>query len=114
MSKEFSIGFAHELVHLVLNEEKIYTYRLGERYKSIKVGDEGNARDSSTNKAFARIKITEKSSTTFIDLPTNKKGHEVYSSKEEQRQVFEKYYTQINDNDEVTILGFKLIDRYDV
>lgn len=113
MKPEFAIGFDGDIVPRVLNEETVFTYRLyhpGDRYDTLNVGDEINARDSSTKKIFARLKITEKTITTFGELPLEMEGHEPYASKEEQRSVFEKFRGKpVKDSDNMIILGFQLI-----
>jgi hypothetical protein len=107
-----SIGFAPNLVSLILNGSKTLTYRIGNKYEFLKVGDEIDIRDSSSDKVFARVKIVEKDYTIFADLPIDRVGHEVYSSKQEQRDAFEKYYGQIKNEDKILILGFKVIEKY--
>jgi len=104
-----AIGFAENLVHLIKSGSKILTYRLGDKYDFLKVGDVINVKDSSTGEVFGEVEITEKSSTAFKDLPIDREGHEKYSSKEEQRKTFEKYYDKVRDEDKIIILGFKLI-----
>lgn len=106
---ETSIGFAGDLVPLVLNGSKTLTYRIGDKYSFLKLGDEINVRNSLTEKVFGRVRIIEKGWTTFKDLPIDRKGYELYSSKEEQRETFERYYGKINDEDKVLILGFRLL-----
>lgn len=110
--KQISIGFAANFVPLILNGSKTLTYRIGDRYDFLEIGDEIDIKDSSNEKVFGRIKITEKSYTTFEDLPIDRKGHEVYKSKLEQRETFEKYYGQVDDKDKMLILGFELIQKY--
>lgn len=105
--QEILIGFAHELVSQVLDGSKTLTYRIGEKCNFLQVGDVIDARDSSNDHIFAKLQITEKSHTTFKDLPIARAGHEGYSSKEEQRKRLEKYYGKVQDNDKVLILGFK-------
>ena len=112
MVNKTSIGFATNLVPLILDGTKTLTYRIGEKFDFLKVGDEIDVRDSSDDKVFAKVKISEKSHTTFKELPINRVGHEVYSSKQEQRETFEKYYGEVKDEDKILILGFSVIEQY--
>jgi len=104
-----AIGFAKDLVPLVKDGSKTLTYRLGEKYEFLQVGDTINVKDSSTEQVFGEVEIAEKSITTFKDLPIDRKGHEKYPTKEVQRKTIEKYYNKVEDDDKVLILGFKLI-----
>ncbi len=110
--KTISIGFAQNLVPLIQNGTKTLTYRLGDKYTFLNVGDKIAVRDSSTNTVFAEVEITEKSYTTFKDLPIDRVGHEVYSTKEKQRETFEKYYGIVKAKDRILVLGFKLLKSY--
>lgn len=103
------MGFAENLVPLVLNGSKTLTYRIGNKYSFLELGDEIEVRDSSTDKIFGQVKIIEKGLTAFKDLPIDRKGHEVYESKEKQKEIFEKYYGKVKDEDKVLILGFRLL-----
>ena len=112
MTATVSIGFASNLVPLILDGSKTLTYRIGDKFTFLKVGDEIAVRDSSNNEVFAKVKIIEKNYTTFADLPIERVGHEVYSSKQDQRDTFEKYYDEVNDDDKILILGFTVIEKY--
>lgn len=105
-----AIGFAKNLVPLVKDGSKVLTYRLGDKYNFLEIGDVINVKDSLTEQLFGKVKITEKSATTFKDLPIDREGHEKYESKEEQRKIFKKYYGEVKDEDKVIILGFRLLD----
>lgn len=112
--KNKAIGFAKELVPLIKNGSKALTYRLGDKYKFLKVGDRIKVKNSSTQENFAEVEINEVSTILFKNLPIDKEGHEKYSSKEEQRKRFEKYYPgEVKDNTEVVILGFKVVKPED-
>lgn len=105
------IGFAKELVPLVLSGEKTLTYRLGDKYANLQVGEKIQGKNSSTGKPFAQIEIIDKQVTTFGELPTNKPGHEEYQSKEEMRKAFQRYYGQeVTDELRAVILEFKIIE----
>lgn len=112
MIHKTSIGFASDLVPLILDGTKTLTYRVGDKYGFLQVGDEIDVRNSADDTVFAKVKISEKSHTTFKDLPINRDGHEIYASKDEQRSVFEKYYGQVNDEDVILVLGFDVIEKY--
>jgi len=112
MASNTSMGFAGNLVPLILDGTKTLTYRIGDEYDFLEIGDEIDVRDSSNENVFGKIKITEKSYTTFADLPINRNGHEVYKNKQEQRETFEKYYGQIDDKDKMLVLGFSLVGKY--
>ena len=108
--KNKSIGFAPNLVPLINNGTKTLTYRLGDKYDFLKIGDLIDARDSSNDRVFAQVEITEKSWIPFKDLPTDRNGHEIYSSKNEQRETFKEYYGKdLEDEDRILILGFKVV-----
>lgn len=105
-----AIGFAPELVPLIKNGQKTLTYRLGEKYNYLKIGDSIPFRNSVTDEVFTEVIITEKSLISFKDLPINRAGHELYLSKEEQKKVFKKYYSrEVDDSEQVLVLGFKVI-----
>ena len=88
------IGFSSDLVPLIKEGSKTFTYRLGDKYDFIQIGDVIKTHDSSDNQVFAELEIIEKSYTTFGELPIDRVGHEAYPSKEVQRETFKKYYNQ--------------------
>lgn len=107
-----SIGFAPNLVPLIKNGTKTLTYRVGDKYSFLEVGDRINVSDSSTGETIAEVEIIEKSYTNFGNLPKDRKGHELYSSREKQRATFKKYYGRdILDSEKILILGFKVIHQ---
>lgn len=104
------LGFAEELVPLVKDGSKTLTYRLGLKYDFLQNGDTLLIEDSSTHIPFAEIEIIEMTKTSFVDLSIDRRGHEVYSSKEEQRQTFERFYKKaVSDNDPVIIIEFSVL-----
>lgn len=108
-----SIGFAANLVKLIKNGSKTLTYRLGDKYDFLEIGDKIEFRDSSNNQVIGLIEINKKDIVQFIDLPTNRDGHEVYQSKEEMKKIFEGYYQQpIDDQEKFLVLGFRLLKLY--
>ena len=107
------LGFAPELVSLIKNGSKKYTYRLGDKYSSVKIGDQIEFLDSSNKVPFGIVEITEKSILDFGNLPIDRVGHEVYKSKVEMRKIFSSYYNQpILDHYKFLVLGFKVIRIY--
>lgn len=106
--KDKAIGFAANLVPLIKNGSKKLTYRLGDKYAFLQVGDKIMVKDSSTEKVFGKVEITEAHKTTFKDLPIDIDEHEKYTSKEEQRKIFETYYPgQVKDDSPVVVLKYK-------
>lgn len=101
-----SIGFASDLVPLVLNGSKTLTYRIGTKYDRWTAGMQVATYDSTNRKEFAILEILKKSNILFKDLSPDAEGHEVYSSKEEMRNVFNKYYGNVHDDDYVVVLEF--------
>ena len=105
------IKFASDLVHLIIDGSKIYTYRLGYKFSSAVPGDELLAADEYGH-VFGVIRITERSVTTFGNLPLRIKGHEPYSSRKAQIVTFAKYYGRIPEPTEpVTILRFVMTHK---
>jgi uncharacterized protein YhfF len=110
--KDKTIKFAANLVPLIKNGTKTFTYRIGDKYEYLKMGDtvmvqEGGEADG---EVFAEVEITDKYHTTFGDLPYDRDGHERYFSKQEMRDTFKRYYRQeIEDNQDILVLAFKVI-----
>lgn len=108
----YVIPFKHELVELILKGEKVKTYRFGRKYDYLNIGDEVKIQSSQTNEIAAEAVITQKTYTTFKDLPLDGSGHEPYPDKEVQRQKFNGYYSYIGrpieDTDEFLVLEFQL------
>lgn len=107
-----SIDFVPNLIPLILNKTKTLTYRYGDKYIHLNVGDRVYIQDIDLGENVAVAEITKKSIVKFKDLPVRAAGHERYLSKEHQRQVFKKYYgRQISNEDDMLVLGFKLIKK---
>ena len=107
---EKSIGFAHNLVPLVKSGEKVLTYRLGDKWNFLEVGDHILTDDSSTNEVFAELEIIGKEVGTFGTLRDDRDGHEVYESPEQRREVFRKYYNrEVPDDETAIIFQFKVV-----
>jgi len=105
------LGFASKLVTLVRSGEKVLTYRLGDKWNFLNVGDTVETKDSGTGEVFGKLEITKKECTTFGELTEDQEGHEKYESVEEKRKSFETYYQRpVEDSEPVTILGFKVVE----
>lgn len=110
MKSTIKLGFASDLVPLVLNCTKFLTYRLGTKYEVINIGDTVEIFDASTNQSFGEIEILDKYQTTFGELPVDQDGHEKYASKDEMRLDFRRHYhIEVSDNDTFLVFRFKLI-----
>lgn len=113
--EEVILGFAEDLVPLVKDGSKTLTYRLGLKYSFLKPGDRFLVEDTATHLPFAEIEILDVSQTSFIELPIDRPGHEVYVSKEAQRKIFEGFYSiQVKDTDLLLVLEFKVVRLLDV
>ncbi len=108
-----AIGFAPELITNILNGEKLTTYRFGNKYDYLKVGDVVEAQDSTTGEAACKVAITKKSHLVFEDLPLTINAYETYDNKEQQRDVISGYYAfrgkPIQDKDEFIKFEFELL-----
>ena len=110
--KNKTIKFAANLIPLIKNGAKTFTYRIGDKYEYLKKGDRVMVQEGGGNDGviFAEVKITEKYHTTFASIPFNRNGHEKYSSKQEMRETFKRYYKQeIKDDQDFLVFGFKVI-----
>ena len=108
-----SIAFASNLLPLIANGTKTLTYRLGNKYNFLEMNDLVDISNASDGAAFAQVEILEKSWTTFKELPIDKKGHEIYSSKQDQRDTFKQYYgKELENDDKILVLGFKVVKLY--
>lgn len=108
MTDALFLGFAPQLVPLVKSGRKTMTYRLGDKYTSVKPGDVLPVKNSGDGKLFGQVIISNISTTTFKELPINRNGHEGYASKDEQRAKFEIYYGRsVVDEEPVIILEYK-------
>jgi hypothetical protein len=106
-----TIKFSSNLVPLIESGNKIYTYRLGAKFRSIAVGEQCFAADQD-GRVFALLKITAKSITSFRSLPLRRRGHEPYSSRQEQITTFSQYYSRVPKAAEpVIVLRFFLIQK---
>ena len=107
---EVILGFAKSLVPLVKEGTKKRTYRLVQKYAFLQSGDRLIAEDSSAHIPFAEIEIIGVSRMSFSDLPIDCHGHEIYASKSEQREIFERLYKRaVDDTEPVLIIEFKVL-----
>lgn len=104
-----SIGFADDLIPLIQNHTKTFTYRIGNKYDFLCPGDIIDVRSDPSGDIVGKIKIINTSFTTFKELPIDRVGHEIYLSKEAQRSVLETYYGKVTDNDKILVLEFEVV-----
>ncbi len=107
------IPFAPELIGFILSGRKVTTYRFGNKYDYLNIGDLVNIQNSETKEIVGKAKITNKNQTTFQEIPLNTGDHESYRDKEHQRQVLSGYYAYIGrpiaDNDPFLVFEFELV-----
>ncbi len=112
---KYIIQFAPELTPFIKKDGKIKTYRFGDKYSYLKVGDNVELREYGTDKLISKAIVKSKENMTFNDIPVNLNGHEVYDSKEHMRRVFSSYYKYINreikDDDKFLVFTFDLLDN---
>jgi hypothetical protein len=117
--KEFKPGryvipFAPELIAFILHNQKLTTYRFGNKYDYLNVGDLVNIQDSQSKEIVGTATVFGKSACTFKDLPLSTETHESYRDKEHQRTVQSGYYAflgrPIADSDPFLVLSFKLVE----
>ena len=107
------IPFAPELVAFIREEKKLTTYRFGEKYDYLNVGETVKIQNSATKEIVGNALITGKSGSAFKDIPTTTGTHESYRDKEHQREVLSGYYAYIGrpiaDDDPFLVFDFKLM-----
>lgn len=112
---EYAIAFAPELVGFILQDRKLTTYRYGDKYGYLKVGDEISIQNSSTGEIKAKARIINKMKTTFGELPIQIGTHEAYRDKEHQREVLSGYYAYLGrplvDEDSFLVFDFELVSK---
>lgn len=112
---EYAIAFAPELIEFILQDRKLTTYRYGDKYLYLKVGDEISIQDSKTGEIRAKARITGKMKTTFGELPIQIGTHEAYRDKKHQREVLSGYYAYLGrllvDEDPFLVFDFKLVSK---
>lgn len=101
------IPFAPELLGYIISGLKLTTYRLGNKYDYLKVGDVVSIQDSANKNIVGQAVIKNKQPTTFKKLPLKS-----YKNKEHQRQVFQGNYAYLNrpikDTDQFLVFKFEL------
>lgn len=109
----YILPFAPELVQFIKDKQKAVTYRFGDKYDYLQIGDEVQIQDVDAKEMIGRAKLTNKSWTTFKDLPLDGVGHEAYRDKEHQRHILEGYYAYtgkpVEDDSAFLVLEFRLI-----
>jgi len=103
------IRFKDYLIPLIKSGNKVLTYRKGDKYASLEPNDVVGFINGATNEKAGSIKITDKYYTTFKELPFDVIGHEKYKSKQHQKEVFESYCGEMNDDEEILVLRFEII-----
>lgn len=107
-----AIGFAPELIDFILGGKKLSTYRYGDKYDYLSVGDTIDIQDSTARKTVCKAIVTDKAYTTFAQLPLKINIHESYKDKEHQRAVLSGYYAflgrPLEDEDEFIKFEFEL------
>lgn len=110
---KYAIAFAPELVQFIIDNLKLTTYRFGDKYDYLQIGDQVGIQSSASGEIVARAKITDKSWTTFRDLPLENHTHEAYRDKDHQRQVLSGYYAYLGrpiaDDDRFLVFDFELV-----
>jgi len=111
---KYTIQFAPELTKLIRKDGKVKTYRFGDKYDYLQIGDKVRLAEYQTDKLISNAIITNKEHVAFKDIPLKLSGHEEYESRDHLRKVFSSYYKYVGraveDNDPFLILSFDLID----
>jgi hypothetical protein len=96
-----------------LADKKLTTYRFGNKYDYLKIGDTVSIQDSDTKVIVGKASITNKAHTVFRDIPIKTGTHESYKDKEHQRKVLSGYYAYIGrpikNEDPFLVFDFKLL-----
>ncbi|MCL4397974.1 hypothetical protein M1403_03015 [Patescibacteria group bacterium] len=107
------IYFPPELIEFVKAKKKSSTYRYGNKYDYLNIGDTIIIRENNKPEPSYKAVITGKKKTFFKDLPLTNPGHEAPENKEHQRQILSGYYAylgrSIADDDPFIIIDFELI-----
>ena len=102
------IGFASELMPMILAGTKRMTYRRG--YVTVLAGDILTCRDSGTGETGADVRVTDVTMTEFGKLPFDADGHEKYADREAMRVVFADYYHAVpDDRDPYAVITFEVV-----
>jgi hypothetical protein len=107
------LPFAPKLADFITNSLKLTTYRFGDKYSHLNIGDVVSIQNSVTKKSTLKARVKSISRSKFIELPLDDGGHEAYENKEHQRKVFSGYYKyigrKIKDDDNFLTLSFELV-----
>lgn len=111
---KYVLYFAPELITFIKEKMKFKTYRFGNHYDYLQIGDDIEIKENNKDEVVAKAKITGKKSITFQDLPLKIQGHETYKNKEHERDVFSGYYKfigrKIKDDDKFLVIDFILLN----
>lgn len=92
-----TLKFREKLSKLILNGEKVTTWRLFDD-KNLSEGDNVTFIVKETGKMFATAKLTSVKETKFSNLTEDDwEGHEKFSSAEEMYDTYSRYYGQLVD-----------------
>ena len=105
-----TLKFREKLSKLILNGEKIATWRLFDN-KNLRTGDNVSFLVWENKKEFAKAKLIEVKEKKLSKLTKDDwKGHEKFSSKEEMYKTYSLYYEKpVNKDSLVKMIHFKLI-----
>lgn len=111
-NEKYILPLAPELIDFAKSGQKTTTYRYGDKYDYLQIGDAVQIQNVATKEIAATAKIVGKHWTTFRELLLNAAGHEVYQDKEHQRRIFNGYYAYtgqpIEDDSRFLVLEFEL------
>lgn len=103
------MGFAPELVPLILSGKKTTTWRLWDD-KNLTEGDDVELANSLTKEPFAKARLVKVTETVMGALTEHDKhGHETFTCDEEMYKQYSSYYGKaVNADTEVKIIKFVL------
>lgn len=111
---KYTIQFAPELTKFIRKDGKVKTYRFGDKYDYLQIGDKVRLAEYQTSQFISNAIIANKEYVAFKDIPLKLSGHEEYGSRDHLRKVFSSYYKyigrEVEDSDPFLILSFELID----
>lgn len=100
------MGFDVALMPLVRSGAKTLTYRLGDKFADLHLGDDFRA--VCPGEEPVGLYVTQRWPGKFGHLPLDDPRHEPYSSLEHMRTVFEGYYGRpVQDDEFVVVLAFE-------
>lgn len=111
-AENYVIQFTPEQAQQIQLNRHAVTFRLGNKYDYLNLGDIVTLSNSQTGRTVAQAKITAKRQSTFADLPLQLPGQIAYRNKEQQRTILSGFYPELNrpiqDDDGFLILEFEL------